>query len=135
MSTETIPPETDTSEIDLAAELGLPRDELIKIRKSDNYRRGHHWDKDGKVIIWLPRGKAQLREELGLSTDPKIGDRAAGRVVSDYCLNQRIIRMVVNGRKLDVICDPQDKPSMRSPMVVPVTYTAGGWVVARSPRV
>lgn len=127
-------PETDTFEADLAIELGLPRDELAKIRKGDGYLRGHHWDKDGKAIIWLPRGRAQLREELGLSTDPKIGDRAAGRVVSDYCLNQRIIRMVINGNKEDVICDPDDKPLMKAPMTVPVQFSAGGWIVARSPR-
>jgi len=128
------PPETDTLETDLASELGLPLDELVEIRKSEGYLRGHHWATKDKVIYWLPRGKAQLREELGLSTDPKIGDRAAGRVVSDYCLNQRIIRMVVNGHKIDVVCDPDDKPFMKSPMTVPVQYSAGGWMVARSPR-
>jgi len=127
-------PETDTLETDLATELGLPLTELAKIRKGDSYLRGHHWDKDGTAIIWLPRGREQLREELGLSTAPRIGDRAAGRVVSDYCLNQKIIRMVVNGQKIDVRCDPDDKPLMKSPMTVPVQYSAGGWMVARSPR-
>lgn len=124
-----------TPEIDFASELGLPRDELKRIRNGESYLRGHHWDKDGTVIIWLPRGQEQLREELGLSTGPKIGDRAAGRVVSDFCPNQTIIRMVVNGEKIDVRCDPDDKPYMKAPMTVPVEYSAGGWRVGRSPRI
>ncbi|MAT10417.1 MAG: hypothetical protein CMM02_05340 [Rhodopirellula sp.] len=129
-----IEPERNIPETDFADQLGLPREELARIRKGDNYLLGHHWDKDGAKIVWLPRGKELLREELGLTTGPKIGDKAAGRVIADYCPNQRIIRMIINDEKEDVQCDPMDKPLLKSPMTVPVQYSAAGWRVARSPR-
>lgn len=128
-------PETDTSEEQFASEIGLPRKELAAIRKSDTYRQGHHWDKDGTKIIWLPLGKAQLREELGLKTAPKIGDRAAGRVINKYCPNQRMVFMVVDGEQQTVQCDPADKPHLKGHMIVPLQYKAAGWTVARSPRI
>ena len=69
-----------TSEMDLAAALGIPRERLKELRKN-TLARGVEWEKDGGQILYTEAGVKKLRKALNLPADVKTAQDRAGEAL------------------------------------------------------
>ena len=118
-------------ESELAPFLGVPRTEIVAIRK----KNPEYSYKVGRAIHWTDEGKAFLYRELGLDT-PLEPDKPREKTATTercYFPNRQLLEARLDDGKL-VLVRVKDSSMYVPKMRIPIKPNGNGWVVTRHPR-
>lgn len=119
------------TESDLAAFLGVPRTEIVAVRKENP----EYSYKVGRTIHWTDTGKAFLYKELRLDTPLEPGQPRETFATTGRCWfpNKKLVEAhLENGKQ--ILVRVKDSGMYVPKMQIPIKPDGNGWVVRKHPR-
>ena len=116
------------TESDLAAFLGVPRTEIVAVRKENP----EYSYKVGRTIHWTDAGKAFLYKELRLDTPLEPGQPRETFATTGRCWfpNKKLVEAhLENGKQ--ILVRVKDSGMYVPKMQIPIKPDGNGWVVSR----
>jgi len=118
-------------ESELAAFLGVPRKEIVKIRKENP----EYSFKVGREIHWSSEGKAFVYKELGLDTPLETPESRDTTATTQRCYfpNRNLIEAKLDNGQT-ILVRVKDSQMYVPGMQIPIRPDGNGWTVTRHPR-